>query len=109
MAQSGERRVRIAKVGGSNPPISTKILCMGYVYILHSIPTGRFYIGSTIDISVRIYRHNAGHHPSTKPYRPWILVFSESFNTLVEARKRERQIKAWKNPSYMVKTLGIKF
>jgi hypothetical protein len=25
MAQSGERRVRIAKVGGSNPPISTKI------------------------------------------------------------------------------------
>jgi hypothetical protein len=25
MAQLGERRVRIAKVGGSNPPISTKV------------------------------------------------------------------------------------
>jgi hypothetical protein len=26
MAQLGERRVRIAKVGGSNPPISTNYL-----------------------------------------------------------------------------------
>jgi putative endonuclease len=80
---------------------------MGYAYILRSIPTGRFYIGSTIDVSVRLFRHNAGHHLSTKAYRPWKLIYTSSFETLVEARRRERKIKTWKNPQYMCDTLKI--
>jgi putative endonuclease len=80
---------------------------MGYVYILQSELTGRFYIGSTVDVSTRLHRHNAGHHLSTKAYRPWKLVHTEYFDTLPEARRRERQIKAWKNTAYMVKTLGL--
>jgi putative endonuclease len=81
---------------------------MGFVYILQSQISGKFYIGSTIDVDTRVDRHNAGHHKSTKAYRPWILVYVEKFDTLVGARRRERQIKSWKNPAYMIKALGIK-
>lgn len=79
-----------------------------YVYILRSQVNGHFYVGSTIDVTVRLYRHNAGHNASTKAYRPWVLVYTETFSSLVEARRREREIKSWKNPQYMVKTLGIR-
>jgi putative endonuclease len=80
---------------------------MGYLYILKSESANRFYIGSIVDIPTRLFRHNAGHHPSTKAYRPWRLVYSECFDTLVEARRREREIKSWKNPEYIVRTLKI--
>ena len=81
---------------------------MGYLSILKSELTGRFYIGSTVNVSVRLYRHNSGHHLSTKAYRPWKLAYADSFDTLSEARLRERQVKAWKSPAYMVKTLGLR-
>jgi putative endonuclease len=80
---------------------------MGYLYILRSEPTGTYYIGSTVNVSVRLHRHNSGHHISTKAFRPWKLIYAQAFETLTEARKKERQIKAWKNPAYMIKTLGI--
>jgi putative endonuclease len=77
------------------------------VYILYSQTYRRYYIGSTKDIPSRLARHNAGHSPSTKAYRPWTLVYSESFQSLADARKRETEIKNWKNVAYMVQTLGI--
>ena len=81
---------------------------MYYVYVLYSESFNRYYIGCTKDIKNRLERHNAGHTPSTKAYYPWILVFSQSFNTLAEARKRELEIKGWKNSTYMSQALGIK-
>jgi putative endonuclease len=75
------------------------------VYILRSELNERYYIGSTKDIKTRLSRHNAGHTPSTKAYRPWKLVYSESFSNLRDARKREQEIKSWKNPKYMAKIL----
>ncbi|OGO19229.1 MAG: hypothetical protein A2Z15_03175 [Chloroflexi bacterium RBG_16_50_11] len=80
---------------------------MYYVYILQSVSEGKYYIGSTRDVTQRIARHNAGMVPSTKRYCPWELIYSEVFNTLSEARHREEEIKAWKNQKYMVKTLGL--
>ncbi|MBN1693115.1 MAG: GIY-YIG nuclease family protein [Dehalococcoidales bacterium] len=77
------------------------------VYILRSELNKRYYIGSTKDIKSRLSRHNAGHTPSTKAYRPWGLIYSESFSDLKDARKREREIKSWKNTKYMVKVLGL--
>ncbi len=80
---------------------------MFFVYILLSESTGKYYIGSTNSIHRRIARHNSGSVPSTKSYCPWRLVYTETFNTLSEARRREFEIKSWKNPSYMAKTLGL--
>jgi hypothetical protein len=34
-------------------------------------------------------------------------VYSEPYNTLAEARRRELQIKSWKNPKYMRSALNI--
>jgi putative endonuclease len=45
----------------------------------------------------RLKRHNAGATPSTKPYRPWIIVYSESFETVIEALNREKYLKRMKS------------
>jgi putative endonuclease len=80
---------------------------MFYVYILKSLSTGRFYIGSTEDTVNRLTEHNSGEVKATRSYRPWTIVYTETFSTRSEAYRRERQIKAWKNPDYMRKRLGI--
>jgi putative endonuclease len=56
-----------------------------YLYILYSELSDRYYIGSCSDLKERLKRHNAGATPSTKPFRPWIIVYSESFETVTEA------------------------
>jgi putative endonuclease len=81
---------------------------MPYAYILRSELAGKYYIGSTLDVESRLADHNAGNTPSTKPFRPWKLVFTEAYDNLADARKRERQIKTWKNPGYMEQTLGLR-
>jgi putative endonuclease len=78
-----------------------------YVYVLLSQRSSRYYVGSTNDVSRRVAEHNAGKTTSTRSYRPWRLVYTEAFETLAEARQRERQIKSWKSPHYMEKTLRI--
>jgi putative endonuclease len=90
----------------ANPPISTKYF-MFYTYILHSESYNRFYVGSTENPIRRLADHNAGNTRSTKPNRPWRLIYTESFNTTREAHLREIQIKRWKNRQYMLETLHL--
>jgi len=80
---------------------------MFFVYVLQSVPTGRYYIGSTRDVMIRLTQHNSGKTASTRNYRPWKLVHTEELPTPREARQKEFQIKAWKNREYMVRTLGL--
>jgi putative endonuclease len=80
---------------------------MFFLYILQSETSGSFYVGSTRDLDARLARHNSGKVASTRSKRPWKLVYSEQFTSRSQARYREIQIKSWKNPSYMIKTLGI--
>lgn len=70
---------------------------MFYIYILKSQKNASFYIGFCKDIKKRVKQHNAGLVRSTKRYIPWNLMYSEIYKTLREARKRELQIKSWKN------------
>ncbi|HMA61429.1 MAG TPA: GIY-YIG nuclease family protein [bacterium] len=72
-----------------------------YLYILQSKKNGRFYIGQTKDIQDRLQRHNAGHSKSTKPHRPWKLVYSEEYSTRSEAVKREYKLKSKKSRKYI--------
>jgi putative endonuclease len=54
-----------------------------------------FYIGSTNDFSKRLHAHNnlkSGAH-YTKIRRPVVLVWSEEYKTLKEARAREVVLK----------------
>jgi putative endonuclease len=70
---------------------------MYWVYILQSRRYGRYYIGATSDIMERLANHNRGSSTATKPYRPWELVYQESFDNRTAALRRERQIKRFKH------------
>jgi putative endonuclease len=70
---------------------------MPFVYILRSETSGRFYIGCAEQPLVRLTEHQRGRTISTRGRGPWTLVYEEPFETLSEARKRERQLKSWKS------------
>ena len=70
---------------------------MWHVYILQSSKNGRFYIGSTKNISQRLYQHNAGLVTATRFIRPLAVVHSEAFGTRTYAYARERWLKAQKS------------
>ena len=64
------------------------------MYVIQSDADGRFYVGITGNMALRIRQHNKGMTKSTKGYRPWRLVFSELYETRIEARKREIYLKS---------------
>ncbi|MFB6318393.1 GIY-YIG nuclease family protein [Saccharicrinis sp. FJH54] len=72
-----------------------------YVYILKSEVKDRYYIGSCSDVEKRLERHNAGATPSTKPYRPWQVVYIEEYLSKTESLKREKYIKRMKSKTYI--------
>jgi putative endonuclease len=78
-----------------------------YVYILHSHKTNHYYIGSAADPNERTIRHNAGATPSTKPGRPWEIVYTESFPSKTEALKREMHLKRMKSSIYLENLIKI--
>ena len=69
-----------------------------HVYVLRSA-SGRYYYGSTNDLSRRLSEHHQGKTATTAKDQPWILINSYVAASLEEARRLERQFKRWKNPS----------
>jgi putative endonuclease len=66
-----------------------------WCYILR-LKSGNLYVGSTADINQRFQEHLDGYACRTTKYDPAIkLIYSEEFNNILEARKREIQIKKW--------------
>lgn len=66
---------------------------MYYLYIAESIEFHRWYVGMSDDPLRRIGEHNKGKTHSTKPYRPYKLIYTEEYQTRDEARAREVQVK----------------
>src|SRR4051812_9372253 len=83
------------------PPIFRSAVAMSAIYILQSKSSGKFYIGCAEDPSVRLAEHQRGQTISTRGRGPWLLVYREDFETLPEARRRERQLKSWNPPIYL--------
>ncbi len=75
---------------GSNPLAPT----LYYVYILFSQRTGRYYVGSTEDISRRLREHNAGRSLSTRAGVPWEVVHLEGCSKRSAAVLLENRIKS---------------
>ena len=86
------------------PPLSS---IMFYVYVLRSENSGRYYIGSTGNPESRLEQHNAGMTKSTKAFRPWSMIYQEAFELLPDARRRESQLKSWKNRAYLESQLDF--
>jgi len=64
-----------------------------FVYIIKSNKTGRFYIGQTQDIDLRLQFHNTGRSKYTKNLGPWSIFAYKAFNTRSEAMKEEKKLK----------------
>lgn len=57
---------------------------------------GTYYTGHTSDLSERFIRHlNKTGAKHTAQNAPLKIVWSQNFNTEIEAIKREQQIKGW--------------
>ena len=67
---------------------------MYVVYVLQSETYKRMYVGMTNDLERRIKEHNNGKTKSTRYYKPWKVLFIESFSTRLEAREREKYLKS---------------
>lgn len=67
-----------------------------YVYILQSRRDKRLYIGFTVDVSKRLKQHNAGEVSSTKPRRPFDVIFFEAYLNKYDALRREKYFKSAK-------------
>ncbi|TKC00181.1 GIY-YIG nuclease family protein [Pedobacter cryophilus] len=70
---------------------------MFFVYILFSQSLNKYYIGSTSDLEDRLRKHNSNHKGFTGTHSDWIIKYSETFETKIQALKREKQIKNWKS------------
>ncbi len=62
---------------------------MYYVYVLKSLNYNRRYIGSC-DMDIRLQNHNSGKVRSSKPYRPYQIIYNEVFDARSEAFRREQ-------------------
>ena len=60
-----------------------------YLYIIESQKYNRQYIGVTYNLDARLDRHNAGRVLSTRKHTPYKLIYTEVFDNLKSARRRE--------------------
>ncbi len=82
-----------------------------YTYVLFSESHKRFYKGHCEDLELRLKQHNEGHTKSTKPFKPWKIVYYEVFETREEAITREKYFKTAAGRRFLKKNLnktGIK-
>jgi putative endonuclease len=67
---------------------------MYYVYIFLNETNTKTYTGIADDVNKRLSEHNAGRVRSSRPYRPYKIIHTESFETIKEARQKERFCKS---------------
>jgi Predicted endonuclease containing a URI domain len=67
---------------------------MHYLYILLSEAKNKTYTGVADDVNKRLAEHNSGKVKSSRPYCPYKIIHTESFETLKEARQKERFYKS---------------
>jgi putative endonuclease len=72
-----------------------------HLYILYSKSLDKYYVGHTNNLTRRLSEHNSGQTKSTRSGKPWILVYTDEFNSNLEANKEEIKIKKMKSRKYI--------
>ena len=67
---------------------------MHYVYIMLNVAKTRTYTGVADDVNKRLALHNGGRVKASRPYRPYNVIHIEEFETLKEARQKEKFYKS---------------
>ena len=71
------------------------------VYLLYSKDYDKIYIGYTSDIEERLLSHNIYSKKGwTVKFRPWTLIYTETFETKNDAMQREKQLKTAKGREF---------
>ena len=79
---------------------------MFFAYVLKSIEHDYYYKGHCQDLEKRLSQHNSGMTESIKPYIPFKLIYSEAFETELEAIQREKYFKSAAGRRYLKKVLA---
>ena len=74
---------------------------MYYVYAIKSLKREYIYVGLTNNLERRFSDHDKGYNRTTKPYRPFKLIYTEKFDTRSEARKREKYLKGGSGKEFL--------
>lgn len=74
---------------------------MFYTYVLQSKTSGKFYTGYTNDLRKRFAEHNSGKSLYTKARGPYTMIYYEACQDEVDARAREKYLKAGKGKLYL--------
>jgi len=64
-----------------------------FVYAISSLSQNYIYIGITDNLERRINQHQSGYNRSTKPFRPFKLIYFEITSDRCQARAREKYFK----------------
>ena len=91
---------------GSLEPALSAGFFMPVMYILYSDSLNKYYVGACIDMERRLREHNIGHSKFTRTGVPWRLVYSETFESLQEAKKRELYVKKQKSRLYIERLIS---
>jgi putative endonuclease len=74
-----------------------------HVYVIYSEKFDKIYVGMTSDLEKRVFAHNNLPKGWTKSFRPWKLIFSETFAEKAEALKREKALKTHQGRAFIRK------
>ena len=83
----------------SHAPYMVHVHQMYYVYVLRSLKDKKLYIGYSENLKRRFLEHQNGDVPSTKPRRPFDLIFYEAYKNMKDAKRREKYFKTDKGMS----------
>lgn len=64
------------------------------VYALRSLKRNYIYVGISNDIVRRVRQHNRGYNKTTRPYRPFKLIYTRNFESRIMARNHEKYMKS---------------
>ncbi|NNF34833.1 MAG: GIY-YIG nuclease family protein [Saprospiraceae bacterium] len=76
-----------------------------YVYAIYSKSRNYIYVGISNDVQRRLSEHNLGYNKTTKPYRPFILIYDEEFDNRSDARQKEKYLKGGSGRKFLRKRI----
>lgn len=72
------------------------------IYVLKSLRNEKRYIGySSKSAELRLKEHNSGSNIFTRQNKPFVLIYSEEWQTKTEAIKREKFLKSGQGRKYL--------
>ena len=81
----------------------------GYLYILKSLQSEKFYIGSTNNLDRRIAQHNANAVSATRNRGPWEFAKTIGFMSNTAAKRAESYLKTQKSKQATLAVISNNF